>query len=308
MTFLKVIDGKSGTLRGLRRSLLIVSSVYLMVPTVARASVEVCQPPDGYSRLSLGYFEQERSYLERDAGRVVQKRQDVELEYRLNDEWSIGAGHRYAILDIEPIELQTNGHLHTVYFPLHSQRNFRDRSFRFSVAPALSASSNVMKDPGEYGANTFQLLAAIVWSRELSDRTQLRYGLCGDHSFGKYAVYPSITFDWRPGPDLSIQLGVPVTRLAYEASRAVELSLQVSPDGNEWQVKSKDLAKQSRLVVRALLIEWALRWQASEHVGVTVGVARAFENRYEVTLLDDRRVALSQDAATRVGAALDWRF
>lgn len=220
----------------------------------------------------------------------------------------MGAKHRYAILDIEPVEPQTNGHLHTLFLPLHRQSKSDAGGFRFSIAPALSASSNVMKDPGEYGADTVQLLAALVWSRKLSDSAELRYGLCGDHSFGKYAVYPSITLDWRPGPDLSIQLGVPVSRLGYQASRAVELSLGIFPDGNEWHVKSKDLEMQSTLVFRAWLIEFALRWQASEHLGVTVGVARAFENRYDITLLDGRRLTLSHDAATRLGAALDWRF
>ena len=84
--------------------------------------------------------------------------------------------------------------------------------------------------------------------------------------------------------------------------------LRISPDGNEWHVKSKDLEKQSRLVFRALLVEWAFKWQASERAAVTVGVARTFDNRYDATLLDDRRMKLSHDAATRVGAALQWRF
>ena len=41
---------------------------------------------------------------------------------------------------------------------------------------------------------------------------------------------------------------------------------------------------------------------------LTVGVGRLFDNRYEVTLLDDRRVQLDGNAVTRVGAAIAWRF
>lgn len=302
------IDEQSGTLCWLIRSSRIGFSALLLAPAVVFGSIDVCEQPEDLSRLSLGYHEQDAVDLARNAGRIRRDSRDFDLQYRLGDTWLVGLGHRYVILDVAPAELQTNGHLHTLFVPLHRQSVSDGKSFRFSVAPGLSASSNVMKDPGEFGTDTFQLLVAVAWSRELSEDANLRYGLCGDHRFGKYAVYPSITLDWRPRPDLMIQLGLPVTRLTYEATPAIEISLRVSPDGNEWHVKSKDLDKQSRLVYRALLIEWALRWQASEHVGVTVGVARAFENRYEATLLDDVRVELSHDAATRVGAALEWRF
>lgn len=306
--FLMVTDRKSGPPRWLLRLSRVGFSVLVLGPSIVLASVEVCQPPDAYSRVSLAFVEQHRSDLDGGLGRVARQSQNFDLLYRLNDAWSLGAGHRYVIVDTDPVELQTNGHLHTLFFPLHRQSHSDGKSFRFSIAPALSASSNVMKDPGEYRADTFQLLAAIVWSKELSEQAALRLGLCGDHSFGRYLVYPSITFDWHPRPDLAIELGVPASRLTYEASRTIELSLRVFPDGNEWHVKSKDLEKQSRLVSRALLIEWALRWQAGENLGIGVGVARAFSNRYDVSLLDESRVELSHDAALRISAALEWRF
>jgi hypothetical protein len=303
-----VFDAIPRPLRWLMRCLGVGSSALLLGPPIVLASVDVCQPPDAFSHLSLGYYKQHGANVYGDAGRIVRENHDVGLQYRLNDTWSLGVGHRYVILDLERTELQTNGHLHTLFFPLHRQGGSGGNSIRISVAPALSASSNVMKDPGEFSADTFQLLAAIVWSRDLSERAKLRFGVCGDHSFGKYTVYPSIALDWRPHPGLLVELGLPVTGLTYEASPAIELMLRVSPDGNEWHVKSKNLEKQSRLVFRALLVEWAVKWQARERVAVTVGVARAFENRYDVTLLDDRRVELSHDAATRVGAGLEWRF
>lgn len=303
-----VLNAIPGTLRWLMCCLGVGSSALLLGPPIVLASVDVCQPPDNFSHLSLGYYKQSGTDLDGDAGRIVRENHDVGLQYRLNDTWSFGAGHRYVILDLERTELQTNGHLHTLFFPMHRQRGSDGNSIRISAAPAVSASSNVMKDPGEFSADTFQLLAAIVWNRELSEHASLRFGVCGDHSFGNYTIYPSIALDWRPRPGLLLELGLPVTGLTYEASPAIELVLRVSPDGNEWHVKSKDLEKQSRLVFRALLVETTFRWQASERVAVTVGVARTFENQYDVTLLDDRRVELSHDAATRFGAALEWRF
>lgn len=282
--------------------------VLLLGPAVGLADPGVCQPPDSSSRLSFAFYEQDRADIDGSPGQVRRSDRRSELHFEMNDAWSLGIEHRYVVLDVAPTELQTNGHLHTLSFPVHWRRGADDRSFRFSVAPALSASSNVMKDPGEYSADTFQLLAAAVWSRELSDRSDLRYGVCADHRFGRYAVYPSISLDWRPRADLQLTLGFPVTQVTYRVSARVDTSLRVLPDGNEWHVKNRDLTRQSQLVYEALQVGWGLNWQARERLTLTVDVARLMRSRYDVTLADDSRVELTPDDTTRVGAAFAWRF
>lgn len=305
---LMVIHEISRKLDWLSRSSRIGLVTLLLAPSSVLAGFDVCQPPDDVSRLSLGYSKQDRTRLEGSTSDVRREDRDINLQYRLDDTWLVGVRHRYVILDVAPIELQTNGHLHTLFFPVHRQGKPDGNGFRFSIAPGVSASSNVMKDPGDYTGDTFQLLAALVWTRDLSSRTNLRFGLCGDHSFGKYTVYPSFGFDWRPRPDVTIALGLPVSELTYRARKGIDLSVRLSPDGNEWHVKSRDKRQQSRIVSRAILLELALKWQALERLGVTASVARRFHNRYEVALVDERRVKLSHDAATRVGIALDWLF
>jgi hypothetical protein len=282
--------------------------VVLLGPAIVMAEMDICLPPDESSHLSFGYYQQDRNELDGGTGQIRRTDQNSELHYELNDTWSLGIGHRYVILDVAPTQLQTNGHLHTVSFPFHRQSSSGDRSFRLSIAPALSASSNVMKDPDEYSADTFQLLAAAVWSRKLSDEADLRYGLCADHRFGHYAVYPSVILDWRPRTDLQLTLGFPVTQVTYRASPRVDMSLRVTPEGNEWHVRNRDLTRQSQLVYEALQIGWALNWQARERLMLTVDVARLMRSRYDVVLADDSRVELALDAATRVGAAFAWRF
>lgn len=303
-----VVDGVTRMLGRLLRFSRGGFSVLMLAPSIVLANVDVCQQPDASSRLSLGYYKQGGSDLSANAGEVRRKDHDLDLQYRVNDRWLIGVGHRYVILDVEPVELQTNGHLHTLFFPVHRQRNSDRNSFRFSIAPALSTSSNVLKDPGEYTADTFQLLATLMWARELSAQATLRFGLCGDHRFGRYLVYPSFSIGWRPGADLTVELGLPVSRLSYRVSNGVDLSIKLAPDGNEWHVMSKDGSKRSRLVARAVELKLALNWRASQHLGVTVGIARLLRNRYEAVLLDDTRVKLSHNATTRAGLALEWRF
>lgn len=303
-----LVDRITELLGRLIRASQIGAGVFVLAPPVVLADTGVCRPPDDFSRLSLGYYRQNDSTLPGNAGRLGREDQDIDLQYRLNDTWLIGLKHRYVILDLDPVGLQTNGYLHTLSFPIHRQKVAHGNGFRFSIAPALSASSNIMKDPGAFSADTVQLLAAVMWTRELSARTDLGFGFCGDHRFGDYTVYPSFSLDWRPRPEWTIGLGVPVSRLIYEASARVDLSLQLSPQGNEWHVKSRDRERQSRLAFKAILVELGLRWDASESVGLRVGVARLFRSRYDAALADDTQARLSHDPTTRTGVALDWRF
>ena len=272
------------------------------------AGVDICRQPTVYSQLSIAYYKHEKSSFESGIGETKQENVNFDLLFKLNDNWAFGAGHRYTILNVEPLELQTNGHLHTFFLPLHRQSQSDRKSFRFSIAPALSASSNVMRNPGEYQVDALQLLAALVWSRQLSDRMSLRYGVCGDHRFGRYEIYPLISVAWQPHADWTVELGFPASQLTYRVSRSLTSSLRIAPDGNEWYVRDKSLQKRSRLVYEARMLEWAFNWQAHEHIVMTASVGRQFHNRYEMTLLDDSRVRLSSDAVTRIGAALAWRF
>ena len=272
------------------------------------AGVDICRQPTVYSQLSIAYYKHEKSSFESGIGETKQENVNFDLLFKLNDNWAFGAGHRYTILNVEPLELQTNGHLHTFFLPLHRQSQSDRKSFRFSIAPALSASSNVMRNPGEYQVDALQLLAALVWSRQLSDRMSLRYGVCGDHRFGRYEIYPLISVAWQPHADWTVELGFPASQLTYRVSASLTSSLRIAPDGNAWYVRDKSLQKRSRLVYEARMLEWAFNWQAHEHIVMTASVGRQFHNRYEMTLLDDSRVRLSSDAVTRIGAALAWRF
>ncbi len=256
----------------------------------------------------MAYYDHEKSSFETNVGETDQVNVNFDLLFKLNHNWAFGAGHHYTALNVDPLELQTNGYLHTFFLPLHRQSQSDRKSFRFSIAPALSASSNVMKSPGEYNTDAFQLLVALVWSRQLSDRVNFRYGVCGDHRFGSYEIYPLVSVDWRPHADWTIELGFPTSQLTYQVSRSVTSSLRIAPDGNEWYVKDKALEMQSQVVYEARLLEWAFNWQAHKRFTVMASVGRQFHNRYEMTLLDESRVRLPSDSVTRVGAALAWRF
>lgn len=273
------------------------------------ASVDICQDPATYSYLSIALDKHSDSAIDNGSGLVGQENRVFDLMFNTaEDKLLFGAGHRYTIFDIDPLQAATNGHLHTFFLPLHKLLGNDRQGFRASIAPALSASSNVFDNSDEFTNDALQILVALVWSRHLSDRTSLRYGLCGDHRFGDYKIYPVFSVQWQPNPDWNIQLGFPTSWLRYQISARASSMIRIKPDGNEWYVLDKSLVNHSQFVYEAYALEWAFDWEVRESLAITASVGRQINNRFEMTLFDQSRVRLSGDAVTRVGAALEWRF
>lgn len=271
-------------------------------------SVDICQEPAAESHLTIAYYDQEESPFPRGLGATDRVDFATDLLLTSSEEWVFGFGHRSTILNVDDLMLQTNGYLHTFFLPMHRTSHSDGKSFRFSIAPVLSGSSNVVKDPGEYSKDALQLLAAVVWSKSVSEQLGLSYGLCGDHRLGGYEVYPVINFVWQPHPDWTIELGFPESKLSYQISKRLSSLLHVSPNGNEWYVRDKSLEKSSKLVYEGYLLEWAFSWRLHQHLMITAGVGTEFDGHYAATLIDDSRVRLSSESSTRVGVALAWFF
>lgn len=291
----------------IRRFLYGIGSGLWCVPSVL-AAVDVCQEPADSSYVSMARYADQNSSIENAPGKVSQDNNVVDLLLKLNDEWSIGVGHQYTILNVEPLELQTNGDLHTFFIPMHRQKRSDHLRFRFSLAPSISASSNVMKDPSEYNADAMQLLAALVWSRKFSSQTSIRYGICGDNRFGGYEIYPMVSVDWQPHPDWRTELGFPTSQLHYRISASLSSSLRLTPDGNEWYVTNKSMQQRSRLKYESYLLDWALGWRANKRLTLTANIGWKFNDRYELSLADESRAKFSVEPLVRFGAGLVWRF
>lgn len=303
---MKMYNAVLWVIRRLIRPCAIGPGIFLACLSIGYAA-DVCDQPADHSYLAIGYYDYGESDIGSDSG-VDHRRTRFDTQFAGSETWTFGVRHRYDRFGFDPVELQTNGHLHSLSFPLHWQGNSKNKGFRISLSPALIASSNVIDEPGEYSSDAFQLLAALIWSAQLSDETTFSYGLCGDTRFGEYALYPSISIRWRLRADWTIELGFPTSRLSYRANRDVSSSLRIAPDGNEWYVKDKGLQEESKFVYEAILLEWTIDWQLHERLTVMGGVGRQFDVDYEVTLLDGGPARLSADPTTRIGAALAWRF
>jgi hypothetical protein len=154
--------------------------IYFICLSSALASVDVCQDPATYSHLSIAFDKHSDSEIDQGPGTVGLDNRNSDLLFKAsNEKLLFGIGHRYSIFDVDPLQPETNGHLHSYFLPFHILTEADRNSFRLSVAPAISLSSNVGDRLNQYKDDAFQLLAAAVWSRRFSDRTSLRYGICG---------------------------------------------------------------------------------------------------------------------------------
>lgn len=273
----------------------------------AHASATVCEEPSPESFAAVTFIDHEQAELAGQSGSTNQENQNFDvLVASPSTGFAWGFAHRYVIFDFTDIDPQTNAHLHTTFAPLHW--TFPGRRLRASVAPALSASSNVMGHPAEWEGETPQLLAALIATSQLFDEVGLRYGLCGDHRFGEYRLYPVAVVAWRFRTDWRMELGFPTSSLRYEPVDAVSTTLAISPDGNEWHVKNRDFTSGSRFVYEAVVLEWTTDWRVRPRLTLSLRLGRQLDNRYEMTLAGGERVTVSGEPANRVGFGIRWRF
>jgi hypothetical protein len=274
-------------------------------PAFGAGSYDVCREPSQEPSLRAGYH----TYDEVRLGEAALGRDDwaVGARARAGDEWLIGGSYRGVLLDESEVGFQTNGYLHSFYFELHRLRT-DDRRLRFAVAPAVSGSSNVTKDPNEYDGEAWQLLLASVWEWPANDALRYRAGLCADHRFGRYRAYPVLGVGWRPSADWLVEAGFPDTRVTWRPGAPVNLAFAIYPNGNEWYVKDQSLQRASMFEYRAWAADLSLGWRATPAIAVTFVVGVDFDAEYRGTLDDGSRPALGAGTARRVGVDFEWLF
>lgn len=68
------------------------------------------------SHLSITYYKYESTLFENNLGEFSRESYSTDLLFSPNNNWIIGGEHRSATLNVDRLELQTNGYLHT-FFP-----------------------------------------------------------------------------------------------------------------------------------------------------------------------------------------------
>ncbi len=273
----------------------------------ADSAYGVCREPADPPGLHAGFAAYDTADTAGNAARLDRESWSLDVEFDLGGAWRTGGAYRGTLLDEEDVGLQTNGYLHSFYYVLHRVRS-PGQPLRVSIAPALSASSNVTSDPGEIEADALQLNFAALWRFGAGMDFSWRAGLCADHRFGRYRLYPVVAADWRPNARWQLSPGIPDTIIAYRPAEQLGVVLAVYPNGNEWFVKDKSLTRSSRVEYRAWAADISLEWRTSENIALTATLGRDFEAEYRADLQDGTRAGLELGSTDRVGIALRWNF
>ena len=177
-------------------------------------------------------------------GRTGGQRSALRGQYAPGDDspWLFGAGHEYDALDIETVaesEPQTNGDHHTLHAFGQWRATVAAGTPRLTLAPALSVSSNGLKNPEELDRETAQLWGAAVYYRQRGAITWVA-GAARDYRFGRGEIYPVAGLQWRSKQSI-VSLVYPDLLLGRDIGNGWSLQLTTSPDGNEWLAYDRDM-------------------------------------------------------------------
>ncbi len=211
---------------------------------------------------------------------------------------SIGFNFRYTIVDLESIDAMTNGHLHTWDFPFEGRLNNTDWELFYNITPAISVSSNALKNPELIGSDGLQLYAGMVYKINTSIENAWFLGLGSDHRFGSYKIYPVVGVCIQPARDWILQLAVPDFSIQKNYNRGISLKFFVEPVGNQWHVFSKDKMRESDFTYEAIAIGLSAQWRISASVNLSLVAGRQTNRQFGFVLDDNTFVEVKAESST----------
>lgn len=280
-----------------------------MLCSHAHAASSPCHVPPENSQVTFSAESgQNRSFDIAPNSDVSLKRYHFSIYPRARDrKVTVGYGHQYSIVDIDtlfPSETSpvANGHLHTLYVPI----DLAGEAWQLRLQPALSVSSNLLKKPGNIGADAWQPNVALL--RQFGDSPESGWvaGFCGDHRFGDYRVYPSISWNRQHGR-WSLRIGWPDTAIKASIRESLSTGLRIGPAGNRWFVHDSD-AGDSLFIHEAWRAEWYLDWRFARSWRVNMNLGKLLENRYEFELENGAWFQDDTDSPLQARVGIIWHF
>ncbi len=211
---------------------------------------------------------------------------------------SIGFNFQYTNVDLESIDAMTNGHLHTWDFPLEGRLSRTGSELFYDITPAISVSSNALKNPELIDADGLQLNLGMVYKKNISLESAWLAGFRSDYRFGPYKAYPVIGVCMQPARDWDLQLAVPDFSILKRINRGLSLELFAEPVGNQWHVFSKDLTRESDFGYNAIAIGLSAQWHISASINVGLVIENQTNRRLSFVLDDNTLIEVKAESST----------
>ena len=225
----------------------------------------------------------------------------------------IGYAHDYAIYDFQTpapsgarsLEPLTNGHLHRLSLPLDLSA-LLPADWDLRLQPALAVSSNFLKEPDRIGLEAFQFNAALMKTFALGGGASWQFGLCADHRFGEYRLYPALAWRWR-AENWRLRLGWPDSEVRVRLGRDFSTALAVSPSGERWRVHHETRGD-SWFSHEAWQARWSLEWRPRDALGLELSAARLSASRYDFSLSGGEVFEGRSSSPLQLGVSLIWNY
>ena len=211
---------------------------------------------------------------------------------------SIGFNFQYTNVNLESIDAMTNGHLHTWDFPFEGRLSNTGSELFYDITPAISVSSNALKNPELIDADGLQLNLGMVFKKNISLDSAWLAGLRSDYRFGPYRAYPVVGVCLHPARDWDLQLAFPDFSVLKRFNRGISLKLFAEPVGNQWHVFSKDLTQESDFGYNAIAVGLSAQWHISASINVGLVIENQTNRHLRFVLEDNTFIDVKADSST----------
>ena len=295
-------------LRGARPWWQVALATALVAMPVAQARDALHWQAEDGSQLTASYRWLSTTHLVAGEGDIQGRRTDLAAQWDSGRGLVAGLHHEYNALDINAAAATpiTNGDLHTLSGAISRDYEVRGGTLRLALAPALSASSNAISDPGELNGDSVQLWASAI-AMLPATRGEWVLGAARDHRFGDATVYPVAGWRWRSGP-WRVRLVYPDLLLQRKLGGEWSLRFGVSPDGNEWQAFDDKLARDEAFVREAWRAELRLSRRWGQRLETALSAAWFWQQHWDYVARDGERLGVDSEDSHAFGLHLRWRL
>lgn len=276
----------------------------IFISQPALSAIQYCDSSTGQDHVELVYGNLEKSNLDTNTGaEVAITTNEVNFGWHLSNDPT----HRmaadfdmlYTIMDFEAITPMTNGHLHTWDLSLNGIYKSNDSEVVYRITPALSVSSNVLKHPDLINGDSFQLKTALLYKTGFNQKYEWIIGFMSDHRFGDYLLYPVTGVCWQPADDWLLQLALPDFSIRKTIYHGINLLFYAAPEGNQWNVYSKDRQLNSDLTYNAITTGISVQWEVMPNFELSIDYEN--QTRREFSIVLDDNVLINPNAESTRG-------
>ena len=193
-------------------------------------------------------------------------------------DFDAGLDYQYTRYEYEAVDSR-NRDLHRIQFPVSFTWSGSYWQVEGFVAPGVSTSSNVLRNPlDRLSSDDFHVAGRIEAAKPRRQAGSWRAGLAYDRAFGKPRLYPRFGLAWTTPNGFEVDLVFPEPAVRYQVSER-----QLFPAGHQWHVVTDDLGDEFVYRFEALRSEvtWSYRFWRNFSVDLSLGYEFSRRHRLE---------------------------